>query len=141
MDKYIPRVFDNGKHYQSYVEMLLRTEKCFSCGKFMIEKDKEDIFFPSFIYLDQDAQVIYGGLAYKSNLSVDNHPICIGCQTDNKADFLCCLCGKRKLSNKLNKEIGNPAEFLCSDCYETVSVEKWDKKVSELEDEHCYDFE
>jgi hypothetical protein len=137
MENYTPKVQENGK----YIEMLIEAKKCKCCKKIMIDKLGCYSIFPKYIKINQEAQMKAAGFVYSTTTLVDDEPICIECEQEGKADFLCELCEERKSSDKKQQSFGDPAEFLCKDCYETKPAKVWYEKCEELIEEHKYDFE
>ena len=138
MENYVPKIVENT--HVVYLEMVVEATKCHLCKKIMLPKTNRGVF-PNYIHMNQEAQMKAAGLVYSTNTLVDNEPICLECEQGGKADFLCAMCEERKISDKKQKQFGDPAEFLCKDCYETKPAKVWDEKVDELQEAHRYDFE
>ena len=124
--------------------MMFDTDICPICNKHMIKqwpKNYDNPYFPNYIEMTQQAQAERAGVVFRSNVTVDEHYICVECAEAGKADFLCVLCNERKSTDKIQERYGDPPDFLCKDCYKTVSAEVWETKCDELREEHRYDFD
>jgi len=119
-------------------------KKCFKCGKDMVSRPPTQSFeentFPVYYRGDFDAQANRAGLVIQSRVRVDYKYICEKCVKEDRADFLCSLCGKRHLSSEKQLSIGLPPEYLCKTCYKTVSAKRWKEKINDIENDHMYDF-
>lgn len=137
MKNYVPEIVGNGK----YVKFLLLLDECHKCKRPMVARPKEAWgTFPHYRRLTFSAQAEAAGLVVNSSVKVDDRPICTECVGAGRADFLCALCQKRKSTDKIREQFGDPPEFLCVDCYGSVTAREWGRKVNELHDRHRFDF-
>ena len=139
IEDYCPHLLE-----RNWAEMLVELKKCSICHKLMLPDYPAHFarsIFPTYFPIDFNAQLKKAGWEKMSDVKVDDNYICEECAKSGKADFLCVLCGQRKLTDKIEESFGDPPEFLCSDCYATVSAKIWDDKVEELRDIHRWDFE
>ena len=137
---YTPQIID-----RKYVLFAAHGTECPICKKIMVKKLQkhyfEYSFFPTWLDMNQDAQMKRAGLVYAGRTKVDDDDICEECEEAGKADFKCELCGERKSTDKIQESFGDPADFLCKDCYEITTAKAWDEKCDQLEEEHKYDYE
>ena len=127
-----------------FVIFYAKSKQCSKCDRTMIAKVKECYgkeFFHGYHDYSQDAQMKRAGLVYLGKAKVDDEYICEICEKEGKADFICSICEKRHDTCEIKEQIGDPAEFMCKSCYETVPAKEWDDKLSELQDEHRWDFD
>ena len=117
-------------------------QKCHTCGRWMVDKDlakSRGLVIPLGEKLaDVVARVdwrIGSGLE-----DADGEEICNQCASENKAAFVCALCGETRASGLEQERIGDPPDILCKVCYETQPAKVWVEKVAKLWEEHRYDF-
>jgi len=127
----------------AYGTMIVEIEQCFKCERYMTGRaDRKCAYiFPLWREIDFNTQLKKAGWVMRSPIQIGDQKICVECADAGKADFLCALCNQRRPTSKIQSIFGDPPEFLCKDCYETVTAEKWDKKVNNLYECHKYDFE
>ena len=138
MEKYTPKIIEEPNSTLAYATMLVQIEKCPLCGKWMIRDDP----FPKYYMLDKDIQSKRAGWVKVGHRDhgIDKY-VCVECNAADFATFKCVLCQQQRKSSEVERSFGDPPEFLCKDCYLTTPAKQWDEKVSELEEEHQYDFE
>lgn len=141
MEEYTPQIIKE-TDTRAYATMLVELVKCPLCGKWMIGTgDRIYGPFPKYFRISDKAQSKLAGWVQKGHrdYGIDKY-ICVECEQADKATFTCALCHQQKKSSEIEQSFGDPAEHLCKDCYSSVPAKEWDKRVSELEEEHQYDF-
>ena len=130
---------------KDFATFAIAIKKCEKCNRDMVVEPSSAHYkrstFPIQLSNNFLAQAERAGFVIQSKIKVDGEYICTDCTDAGLADFLCALCGKRKLANKKELSFGEPPEYLCSDCYKTTPAKEWDDKIEYLTEQHKYDLE
>jgi hypothetical protein len=138
MSSLAPRVMDtsSGGHV---LMMFAELETCPICGRFMVQKSLDNALRTLQRCNPQSHDIQEIGVRAASYDTNFVH-ICDRCEKEGRVMFRCYLCREEYPTSESEWSIGDPREHLCKKCYRTVSAEKWDKIVEELEEAHKYDY-
>lgn len=138
MSSIAPRIMDtsNGGHV---LMMFVRLEKCPECGRFMVQRSLSDVLRDlqmSNLHNQDIKEIAVNSVSYDT----DFKHICDRCEKAGRVTFRCYLCEQEYPTSEVEWSVGDPRECLCKSCYGTVSAERWDNAVGELEKAHRYDY-